>query len=63
MIPFRGFKDDQRKWKNGFKGKILLSEQEGRTASFDNNFNMKTHVNQDFDEQSIEELHKLLNKA
>jgi hypothetical protein len=63
MIPFRGFKDDQKKWKNGFKGKILLSEQEGRTASFDNNFNMKTHVNQDFDEQSIEELHKLLNKA
>lgn len=40
------FTDNYRTWKHGFQGKILFSETGGKTASFDDNYSLKTKLNE-----------------
>jgi len=63
LNTFKGFKDDQHKWKHGFKGRILISDQADKTASFSSDLTMKSHTNQTFDEQNLAALQKLLKES
>lgn len=58
--PFCGFIDDQLQWSHGFKGKILMSDQENKTVSFDDNLTLISHNNHAFYEESINGLRKLV---
>ena len=59
--PLPHIVDDQRQWSHGFKaGKILMSDQSGKTAFFDDALNMRPHFNRADYEQNIKDLRKLI---
>ena len=60
--PFYGFIDDQFQWSHGFKGKILLSDNSGKTAYFDEGLNMKPHHNRTPLDEDIKTLRTYLAK-
>ena len=60
--PLQGLIDDQAQWANGFKGKILLSDSENRTASFDDNLNLTYTKNRNYYEENLAELRTILEK-
>ena len=59
---YTGIWENATKWKNGFKGGILLSQSENETSYFDESHQLKTYINRDFFSDSIEYLKKLLKK-
>jgi hypothetical protein len=54
--------DNFRSWKHGFKGKILLSETDGKTASFDDNYTLKTKLNENVKSANLSALESQLLK-
>lgn len=46
LNPLAGFVNDHFQWNLGFKGQILMSDQSGKTASFDPEQNLVSHDNQ-----------------
>ena len=54
--------DNFRSWKYGFKGKILLSETDGKTASFDDNYTLKTKLNENVKSANLSALESQLLK-
>ena len=62
LSSFMGAIDNQKLWAHGVQGKILMSDQADKTVSFDNNLNLKSHGNQEYVEEMIEELKKMVKK-
>ncbi len=64
--PFRGLYEgiweNHRKWSQGFKGQILMSDRANKTVSFDPNLTLKAHSNRNYFEQNFEGLRESLNK-
>ena len=64
LNPFRGLYEgiweNHRKWKQGFKGQILMSDQADKTVSFDPNLTLKAHSNRSFFEQNFKFLRTML---
>ena len=62
--PFRGLYEgiweNHRKWKQGFKGQILMSDRANKTVSFDENLLLKAHPNRDYFEENFKELRNFL---
>jgi hypothetical protein len=54
--------DNQKLWAHGVQGKILMSDQADKTVSFDDNLNLKSHDNQEYVEEMIEDLKKKIKK-
>lgn len=54
--------DNQKLWAHGVQGKILMSDQADKTVSFDDNLNLKSHGNQEYVEEMIEDLKKMIKK-
>lgn len=57
-----GLLDGQKQWAYGFEGKILMSDQTNRTASFDDNLTLKSHGNTYYVEDIIADLKTTLKK-
>lgn len=51
--PLSGFVDDQLQWSHGFKGKILMSDEADKTASFDDSLQLKPHNNRTYYEEDL----------
>ena len=60
LSSFVGAIDNQKLWAHGVQGKILMSDQADKTVSFDNNLNLKPHDNQEYVEEVIENLKKMI---
>lgn len=62
LSSFMGAYDNQKLWAHGVQGKILMSDQADKTVSFDDNLNLKSHDNQEYVEEMIEDLKKKIKK-
>ena len=62
LNPFRNMVDDQCQWSHGFKGKILMSDKDGKTVSFDNALNLQPHDNSSHYDDNLTALRNLLNQ-
>lgn len=62
LSSFMGAIDNQKLWAHGVQGKILMSDQADKTVSFDDNLNLKSHDNQEYVEEMIEDLKKKIKK-
>ena len=62
LSSFMGAIDNQKLWAHGVQGKILMSDQADKTVSFDDNLNLKSHGNQEYVEEMIEDLKKMIKK-
>ena len=60
--PFNGIIDDHYQWTNGVKGKILMSDQENRTAMFSDNLSWEKKYNRKFVEENLSQLREVLKK-
>ena len=60
--PLQGLIDDQAQWASGFKGRILMSDRENRTASFDDSMKLTYTKNRNFYEENLAELRTVLEK-
>ena len=58
--PFKGMVDDQLQWSHGFKGKILMSDEENNTSFFDEGLHLTPHPNHVVYEENIKTLRTLL---
>ena len=57
-----GIKKNQKIWSHGFEGKILMSDQANKTASFDDNLALISHSNKDYIEEVIGMIKETLKK-
>lgn len=62
LNPFSKIIDDQRQWSHGYKGKILMSENKGKTSCFDQNLNLKPCDNSCHYDEDLKTLRTLLNQ-
>jgi hypothetical protein len=60
--PFHGIIDNQNQWAHGFKGKILMSDQADKTASFNDNLEWTSEENEVYHEETIEGIKNMLKK-
>ena len=58
--PFKGMVDDQAQWSHGYKGKILMSDENEKTSFFDDGLNLTPHPNHVVYEENIKTLRTLL---
>lgn len=62
IVPFKDLVDDQLQWSHGFKGKILMSDEADKTASFDDSLQLKPHYNRSNYEEDLDKFRYNLKK-
>ena len=63
LNPNKGFIDEQIQWKRGFKGRILMSDLEHRTAAFNGQGELTYSKNRNYYEGNLKALKEVLNKV